>query len=663
MRWPFSRTRENAADGAVRGATGGGISLNRDDNERLEKFARSARRIRVSRSLLGLAWTAGPVTAMGLYGGYYIGFGSTPSSEQLTYFISFTVLSGLIALAAKVVYDSTWGYAGEQAEKDVEEVIDKLGNLLLAVRDLMITSYEGESRRREAAVQLLERVNLSPGGVAFAAEELTGDRELGQLLAQVDTFRRAGLYSRIQDLHRQYGELFDRRIAELHQVSPVAADTLRQRYQGEAADLHHGVPRNEHFIERVLAAIEQDNLLLVTMADVESMLVLAFELINGRQIPMLIFNYRGRWRLASALHRMERQRSRYRVAQASASNRIRALASWLVEIDAISYDDVPEGLSSELLIERVMDALDHLDEKLRSLIRSLRRGEAEVRHQLRQQAETMATALRLYRAASTDYEKIGRLHADFLASVNEWNRLLEAAHNRQEVLRVGPGRRGLRIQEKLVELGEDERKAVCRHLVRYLRDQKLEARETKSGFGRKPMETRPLTFDSARQLAVEVALALEPHIHLSYPGVQRGIGATRSSYLGDLEPGMSARETRRLGETMAQDVDEDMGQAAEQLALALVRHYRVDLTDDARRFLHETYGARDSVLDILAQYDAEAPAAMSLLSTRPTIVPAAGRRWYRTLVHARRLVGDDRFTPPWLERLYTPESDDGSSGP
>lgn len=653
MRWPL-RTGNRAGDSPAGAPEGEGISLDREANERLEQFARSARRIKISRSLLGLAWSAGPVTALGLYGGYYIGFGRTPSTEQLTYFVSFTVLSGLIALVAKVVYDSTWGYAGEQAEKDVEEVTDKLGDLILSVRDLTIGSYEGESRRREAAVQLLQRVDLSPGGVAFAAEELTGDAELGRLLSEIDIFRRAGLYSRIRDVHAEHGADFEQRIAELHQVSPVAAGMLRQRYHGEVAHLHHGVPRTEHFVERVLAAIEQDNLLLVTMADVESMLTLAFELINGRQIPMLNFNYRGRWRMAKALDRMERRRSRYRIAQASASNRIRALASWLVEIDALDYDDVPEGLASERLVDRVVEAIHHIDSRLYALVRRYRRGEGDVRPELREQAETMATAIRLYGLAHAAYRRIGRFHAEFLSAVEEWNHLQEAPHHGPEILRVGPGGQGLRILEKVVELGDDERRAVCRHLVSYLREQKLEEHETKTGFGRRPTEERPLTFDSARQLAVEVALALEPHVHLSYPEVQRGIGATHASYLGGLEPGMSAQEKRRLGQAMAQDVEEDTGRAAEQLALALVRHYRVHLTDTACRFLHDTYGARRSVLDILMQYDPDEPAALSPLSTRPAIVPAADRRWYRSLVYARRLVGEDRFTPPWLERLYTP---------
>ncbi len=628
-----------------------GISLGREENERLNQFARSVRRVRMSRSLLGLAWTAGPVTAIGLYGGYYIGFGQAPSSQQLVYFVSFTVLSGLIALIAKIVYDSTLGYATERAQLYVVEVTDKLGDLILAARNLMISNLEGDIRQREAATQLLQRADLPPDGVAMACEQLTGDAEMGRILASIDNFRRAGLHSRIADIHEAHNEHFASVIAELHQVAPQSADVLRQRYLGEIGNLRHGTPRTEHFIARVLAAIEQDNLLLITMQDVESMLVLCFELINGREIPMLMFDYRGRWRLAAALDRMERKRSRYRIAQAAGSNRIRGLASWLVEVDVMSYDDVPEGLSSGLLVERVGNALDALALRIRKDVDAIRKGNSGLRTRLRTDAEIMASALRLYRISHESFKRIGELHVEFLVTVEDWNRMMADAHLDDEELQIGPRGRGVRIREQVVRLDEEEGKEVCRTLARYLREQYLEAHETKGLFERRSDKDNPLTLDSARQLVIEVALALEPHIHLSYPDVQRGIGSTLETYLGDLEPGMSAQEKKLLAESMAQDVVEDMSHAAEHLAVALVRHYRVNLTDDASQFLHETYGARQSVLDILSQHRGSDEISQSLLAGRPAIVPPAQRSWYRALVHAKRLVGSERFIPPWSERL------------
>lgn len=609
------------------------------------------RRVRFSRSLLGLAWTAGPVTAIGLYGGYYIGFGQAPSNQLLIYFISFTVLSGLIALVAKIVYDSTWGYATERAERYVVEVNDKLGDLILSVRNLMVESPDGDARRREAALQLLQRVDLSPGGVAMACEQLTGDPELGQLLARIDSYRRAGLFTCIRDVHEEHGERFDKAINELYQLAPLAADALRQRYLGDIARLRHGTSRTEHFIARVLAAIEQDNLLLITMQDVESMLILTFELINGREIPMLIFDYRGRWRLAKRLDRMERKRSRYRIAQAAGSNRIRSLASWLVEVDLMAAELVPEGVASGLLVERVAETLDTLAERLQQQVERVDRGDTALLPVLRGDAELMASALRLYRHAHESFKRIGEMHADFLLAAEEWTRLMDSLPMDTEELKIGPRGRGVHIREKIVRLDDEERKEVCQHLAHYMRRQHLESHETKGLFERRSDKDYPLTFDSARQLAIEVALALEPHIHLSYPEIQRGIGATKASYLGDLEPGMSAHEKKILGESAAQDVEEDMSQAAEHLAVALVRHYRVNLNDEACRFLHETYGARVSVLEILSQHQSPDTASQSLLTVRPGVVPPAQRRWYRSLVLAKRLVGGDiNAQSRWIDR-------------
>ncbi len=105
---------------------------------------------------------------------------------------------------------------------------------------------------------------------------------------------------------------------------------------------------------------------------------------------------------------------------------------------------------------------------------------------------------------------------------------------------------------------------------------------------------------------------------------------------------MSAREKRTIAEAVAQDVEEDMSEAAEHLASALVRHYRVNLNQDACQFLHNTYGARQSVLAVLSEQQSGQAAAQSPLAARPAMVPPAQRRWYRSVVLARRLVAELR---------------------
>ncbi|WP_114418474.1 hypothetical protein [Marinospirillum perlucidum] len=616
------------------------VSLDREGNEQIERISRVVHRIHWTRNLLSIIWTAGPVTLLGLYGGFYAAYGKTPPGQTLLYFFLFTLFSGLVAFSAKVIYDMTRGHVQEQAQQDVSEAIDKLADLILAVRDLMVESFEeGEARQREAALQLLKRIELTPDGVAFAAQELTGDSELAKILGRIETYRRAGLYSRVRDLNRQHGERIDMALEWLQEVSPEAANVLRDRFNGESQQLEKGVPRDEFFIERVLAAIEEDNLLLMTLQDVEEMLILAFELINGREIPLLIFNYSGQWKLARALDDLEQKRSQYRIAQASGSNRLRALASFLVETDEANHETLPNGLSAQELVVRIEEILDRLAREVSELARLARFQPHKSKAELREKADILGKSLNLYKAARQGYQHLGKAHAGLLEASEDWNQLAEKFGDQASKLRLGPGRMGLRILEKITWLTDEEKVAVCQHLVRYLEGEQLEKRGRRF-FTRHNGRSRPLTLEGARQLAVEVALALEPHIHLSRPSVQRGLNATNATYLGGLEPDMSAAEKAALGASMAKEVQQDMSHAAERLAVALVKHYRVELTEEAMNFLIEAYGARPQMLEMLSNYEASSGnGPVSFLSLRPPRVIALKREWYRALIKARQQIG------------------------
>lgn len=612
------------------------VSLEREGNEQIERISQVVNKIHWIRTILGIMWTAGPVTMLGLLGGFYLAYGKVPPIQTLLYFFTFTVLSGLIAFFAKVVYDMTRGHVVEQAQQDVTEVIDKLADLILAARDLIVGSHEEEARQGEAALQLLRRIELTPDGVAFAAQELTGDSELAKILGKVETYRRAGLYSRVRDLNRQHRERIETALQWLNDSSPEAANVLRERFQGEAPQLEKGVPRDEYFIERVLAAIEEDNLLLMTLQDVEEMLILVFELINGRKIPMLIFNYSGKWKLARAIDNLEEKRSHYRITQASGSNRIRALAGFLVETDEAIHEQLPYGTSAHELIGGIEEIMDQISTDVLELVDLSEKGRLESSTELRNKAQVLSKSLILYKAARQGYEQLGRAHVALIDASERWNKVAEHFGDEASQLRLGPGRSGLRIIERLVSLTDEQKVAVCQHLVRYLHGEQLEKRGRRF-FTRRDGRSRPLTLEGARQLAVEVALALEPHIHLSRPAIQRGLNATNATYLGGLEPDMSAAEKAALGSAMAREVQQDMSHAAERLAVALVKHYRVDLTEEARDFLIDSYGARLQMLEMLSNYEhSTLSSPVSFLSLRPPLVVAPKREWYRALIKARQ---------------------------
>ncbi|MHC9035536.1 hypothetical protein ACYTTR_07430, partial [Cobetia marina] len=147
--------------------------------------------------------------------------------------------------------------------------------------------------------------------------------------------------------------------------------------------------------------------------------------------------------------------------------------------------------------------------------------------------------------------------------------------------------------------------------------------------------------DKAKAMAIEIALALEPHIHLSRPAVQRAINGSNAAYFGQLEPNQSAAAKAALGSAMVREIDDDLSRTAESLAIALVRHYRVELEPLAIDFLRDTFGAREATLNMLSNYQPADHHPISYLSNRPPLIQTANRDWYRALVQARRALDDD----------------------
>lgn len=613
------------------------VRLEREGRKEIRRITAAVEKVPWTISLLQILWTAGPVTLLGAWGGYLLGYGKAPTLENYIFFISFTVITGAAGIIANLLHQLTGGGRLERTSKRIERVIKTLPELLLATRNLIVESLEGDARRREAAAMLLRKQDLSPEGVELAALELLDDPDAARLIGQIDVYRRVGLHARISDLVEVYRDRIEPHFNELYEFAPQAIALLRERFEGHAPDPRYGVPRDEHFIERVMAAIENDNDLLMTLQDVEEMVILAFELISGREIPVLSFEYRGRWKLARAFDNLEEARARHRIAQATGLSRLKALNTYLTEQSTTYVAESVSGQRAEALLTHSVAAIDELSEQIHALAHAIQAGRSDERQALREKAEVLTNAIKLYKSVSSAYEAVGRSHAHRLRMTERWEAVSAELSDSSTRLRLGPGRRGLRIRESKIALNDEAKAEVCKHLGRYLekanigtlRDRLRQAeRDTQLSVG----------VDSAKRVAVEIFLALEPHVHLSRPAVQRAINSSNAADFGQLEPNLSAAAKAAMGSAMVREIETDLSRTAESLALALVRHYRVALEPEAMAFLQRQYGAREATLTMLTNLNlerSETP-SVSYLSLAPPAVGTPHRQWYRALVRARR---------------------------
>jgi hypothetical protein len=583
--------------------------------------------VRLSQALMQIFWTAGPVTSLGLIGGYYIGYGTMPSTALLIYFISFTAIAGIIGLVAKVIYNTTQVAVEEQGERDVLAVTDSLGDLILASRDRIVQSYEGRLQAIEAAMQLLRRMDMTPYGVRIAFTDLTGSREIGEMMGRLFAYRRIGLSSKADQLAKEYHGDIDVLVEEVGGLSPKAAEELENWFYGRSMEsLKFGVQREQGFLQRIMSAIEYNNPLLMTLRDAEEMLILAFELINGREIPTLIFSYKGSWRYADILEEYQKGRSRFRVAQAKSGNRIRALASYLAENQIADPDYLHEELAIEELQNRVIRSLDLLSGMLVKVMSKKTSSQAETKWL----SEILKNSLELYELAFKGSQETKKAYSRLLDVSKRWETFMQKKGTGAKTFEITHHKKGITIRENEIFLDEESRLEVCRHMAWYLK------RDVNTGKTKPVKEPKISSAMTLRRVAIELALALEPHIHLSKPEIQRNINATKAIYLGGLTPDMSAAQKADLGKNMADIVDQSPKQSAAHLADTLVRYYGVSLSPEAKEFLITNYDVDSEYLDKLIYDENRSWEEWFGELYNPVEIPPPKPRWSRIRKRARK---------------------------
>ena len=578
-------------------------------------------------TFLMLAWTAGPVTFITASSAYYIGYGTFPPLDRAIYFLAYSLIAGLLGIATKLIYNTTHGHREKQDEKNLLEVIDCLPELLYMVRDLRLENMGEDSRRIESAGIILRKLDLGPSWVALAVEDLTGDAQLARQAEHIELFRRAGLYNRMQDIVHSIRDQTHETCDTLRQTHPRIAEALRQRLTGRVPSVRQGTPREEMFLERILSAIEQDNEDLMTLHDVEELLTLCFELICGRRIRYLKYQYSGDWTLARSMDSLEKERNNYRLARARVNSRLRALTTYLNYIEPREDIHTAPGLSPRHLLTVAVDAMDSLSRQVTEC-RRITNHTGKQLMALQIKTLQLEKAIDLYERAFDAQERLTRESRRFSRALKVW----QLRSKQYEESSGDQVRRSLKISEQSIALDDDEKIEVARQLAQLLEDNRI--RRTMD-HARSSNEKR-LTQSRARELAAGIAVILGQTIDLSNPAIQRAIDSTPATSLGAIEPGMSPMIKASVGKAMANAVDVSLAAMAERLAQNLIRYYRVPLTRGTMDFLVDYYQASREKLEFIAEHEAPVSNQQTQLNRAPIEIPGVHKGWQISLYNARR---------------------------
>lgn len=564
------------------------INLERVGRGRIDEMVASTRKVPWVLTLLQLLWTAGPVTFLAMQGGSYLGYGEPVSVDTYVFFAFYVVLAALIGIVARIVADLIRGKKQNQARANVTRTLDVAPDLILTFRDLHLSLVPQEQRQREAAAILLGKLDVGPTSIAMAVEDITGDPELAAIAQRIEIYRRAGMFSRVEDWVLHSNAQRETALAGLPEHTAEVRQALERRLLGLAPSQETGIPRSRNFIGQIFAAAHHDDLALMSLADIEDLLLLIFELLSGRQITRLTIDYEGDWKLAKALDEVERTQNDYRQVKAAAHLRLHDLTWLLAESGLAGLDSDLFTLAAGERLERSRDALRLLAEQLN---REQARGAARKRLQ-----NTLRRAQHYAALTRQAIERLNDRHRRKVRALEHWEQL------RRRHLPLSGGaqyadhrKQGLRIRESSIGLTDEQKLALAADFCRYLDDMQI----TPGGHGIM-RRGASLKVDDAKRLGIHLALVLEDLIDLDNPSVQRAIESSNGIFLEGLEIGFSADAKAGLGAAAVKEIQENLGPAAELIALRLTRLYRLPLTPPIIEFLSENYGADRQRLQYLA---------------------------------------------------------------
>lgn len=596
------------------------ISLERVGHSRIDEAVSSVRQTPWSLTLLQLLWTAGPVTFLAMQGGYYLGFGHAAPAKNFVFFAAYTLILGVIGLAARFVAIMLRGRRQKDAREVLSKTLDLLPDLLFESRNMVLAELSPEARRLRAAGALLHELDLNPGSVALAVRELTGDVSLAEITEQIEIYRRLGLRSRVQDLIDASADARTAALEKVHANAPEEADLLRERLTGVAPSFEYGVPRRENFLGAIFSAADQHNLDLMALEDVQELLVLVFELLSGREITRLVIDYQGGWQQVRALDEVEAARNRYSVSQAMALSRLHALAAQLAAHSELGFDESVTSLPPEDLLARLIAGLE-------DLVSQDSPAAINERH--------LKAILDLVRASRRAGEEVRKWRARYARALERWEELRRRHAATAKPLELPRRVRGLRIREERIALTDAQKIEVARGFCEYLRD--LGFRAGESGLQR---GGQPLGSEDLKRLAIRLVLILQPHVQLTDASIQRAINSSRAAYLGGLETGFSADAKAGLGAAAVKEVREDLGKSAEYLALRIRRIYRVPLTDSMLDFLAEQYDASRERLEVIAATPLDETPYSNQFTAVMLGLSMDSERWRRIILRLEQLLQD-----------------------
>ena len=558
-------------------APGGGYDAVR------EILKKAARKESFGKTVLKLAWTAGPVTYLALQGGYLLGYGQSAPRALFYYFAVYTVIAGITSLLVQFLYSVTRGARLEQLRKKMELVLGRLPDLIMNIRDEQLEQYTGRDRDLVAARFMMENPDAGGESVETAVAMITGDIKLAAAARRIDLFRSQGLSAKVADEYAGTEERLHKQCSRLETEYPELSRLLHSRFRGNLPSKKTGRQRTRGFIQRVLAASEEGNLDLMFLTDAEEMLILGFEFIAGKEFPSFHLRFEGREAILRQAAKMDQAVRNYRAAAYRRNSALRVLSNFLA---ARGYGTVLSSLSPVLINSPAI--YTEIRKNMEILYQEITSGKAP------QRISDLRKAVNLHRRLEqTDQkfrEKLTVLQNRSREYAEEKNRTTNGAES--PVIRPlsTKFRGGVKIIKRNTALPEKRRLAFTKDFFDIF-DQTWWLQHKPGTIKNQESElSRQERILKIKETAVEIGRLLDRELKIENFAVQHTIESSGSPFLFALDPNLTAKIKIEWAKSMIDEISHDEIKQLKNILKAMIHFHGITLSGSAYTQLAEKHG-------------------------------------------------------------------------
>lgn len=557
-------------------------ALERHGASFLDRLTEAIREESWKRRLLALAWTAGPVTYVALLVGFKLGYGRQPPRELFIYFAAFTVITGLVSIAAGVLHKATVEARRKAVKNMVTDVISRLPDLIISVRNLSVMQLSTGKRRLRGVLYLLSDPDATESSIETAIEDLTGNRELARRFRRLESFRKKGLSILVRDeaagIRRDYGAILETVAADSSYISFL----LENRLAGRTPSKRIGQRRQYGFLQRIIRAVNEGNEQAIELADTMEMLKLSLELLMDREFMVMRWKLSGRHPMVEASKKLEQlflQRNRL-------ERRIRLAKYRVIQLldDSINAGPTPYTTSGD----------DNEDGSFPFTMAAMPRFEIPEDH------------------PSGHHRHIDELTA-VLMKIREMSRRLEKLKSREMMARVKffDLRRQYRLsippygatkpspsitvhfERSSIRLTHKDKIQFAENLEHYMRNLTSNRDRTKlfaeSSGEDAQEENRIITNEELQGVTLRIFAELENLFDLSEASIVHALENSPAINVGTLEQGLTRKTKIGWLQAMIEDLEDNESALALKTAKRLVDHFQSNLPKSVAQSISDRF--------------------------------------------------------------------------